>query len=83
MIDEEKKKQFANMCARRLLVKIEEDEIVEKINEIIFENERLHSIIKEVREYTDKLLKKYWSDDNRVIVAEKINEILDKVGDIK
>ena len=39
-------------------------------------NQLLHSIIKEVREYSNGIVKKYWSDDNRAIVAEKILEIL-------
>ena len=37
------------------------------------------NIIKEVRELANKITKKYWSDDGRAIVAEKILEILDKV----
>lgn len=47
------------------------------------ENKRLHSIIKEVREYANKITKKYWSDDGRAIVAEKVLGILDKINEEK
>ena len=78
-MNEEQKRKFANLCAKRFLKQIEEKEIVDRINEIIYENEQLHSIIKEVREWVDK--NRYKSDgsiDSSSDEVDNLLEILDK-----
>lgn len=53
-----------------------ECELYDLLNGLIKRNEELHSIIKEVREYTKSHFKQMVADEE----AQKLLEILDKVG---
>jgi hypothetical protein len=48
------------------------------IANVLVEREIMHYIIENVRKYANEITKKYWSDDGRAIIAEKVLEILGK-----